>query len=321
MSNTLNQWKSLLSNSENNHKESEGILCDLSYLGLIHITGQDAPKFLQGQFTCDLNEVSETNSTLGAYCNLKGRIISLFRLLPYSFDDSNGFLLQTPYDMIESTMATLKKYALFSKVEISNISEKLIKFGLSSEQSNQLLCEHFNLTKLPQAKNQCITIHHENSKILISCIPGIEEHTRYEIYGLNLSVMHALWQKLNLSIPKVQEKSWIKLDILSKIPQITSDTQAQLLPHHINLPQLGGVSFKKGCYLGQEIIARMEYKGKIKKHLAIIERPNNNPIKIGSILNNKDNQEIGTGLSIFENNDRYLILGCINKNTEMNDSH
>lgn len=176
--------------------------------GCILIAGPEAESFLQGQLTCDVKNCP----TLGGYCNTQGRLISLFYLFKNP-EPNDGYILECPLDILDTTLATLKKYAMFSKVTFQNISDK------------------------------------------------------------------------SQSQTPVEVDDWQTLDILAKIPQLTSKTQGLFLPHHLNLPELGAVSFKKGCYLGQEIIARMHYRSKIKKHLAILEvEPTDYPLEPGSPL-------------------------------------
>jgi folate-binding protein YgfZ len=159
--------------------------------GCLFISGPQATPFLQGQLTCDVNSCP----TLGGYCNIQGRLVSIFHLSKQVWKEVEGYWLICPLDILESTLNTLKKYAVFSKVTFEDITE---------------------------------SVDIDTSKTL-------------------------------------------EQDILAKIPSLSAKTQALFLPHHLNLPQLGAVSFNKGCYLGQEIVARMEYKGKIKKHLAVFE--------------------------------------------------
>lgn len=156
-------------------------------LGFLCVSGPDAKKLLQGQFTCDLDDVTEAQSQLGAHCNPQGRVISLFRL----FLLNNHYYLQMPRELIPIAMNALKKYAVFFKVTLIDASDQPI-----------LLTHHI--------KNP---------------------------------------------------------DILLGIPAIYPETSGKYLPHELNLPNLNAVSFKKGCYTGQEIIARMHYRGKLKTHL------------------------------------------------------
>lgn len=168
---------------------------DLSYLGLLNITGPDAKRFLQGQLTCHLEEISLAHSQLGAHCNPAGRVISLFRLFLYQ----NSYYLQMPIPTVPLALAALQKYAIFFKVHLADASHYLKE---------------------------------------IAC------HLR----------------------PDPPEQ-WHYLDLMANIPAIYPETSEKFLPHDINLPLLNAVSFNKGCFTGQEIIARMHYRGKLKKHL------------------------------------------------------
>lgn len=160
---------------------------------LLRIEGKDACKFLQGQFTCDVNSLTEGGFTLGAHCNAKGRIMSLFRF----FTLNSQYYMLMPADVIQVAYDTLKKYALFSKVNLA-----------------------------------------------------IEDTDTINNYPFTFSAA-------------TQHAS----DIKKGIPRLYPDTIGQFLPHYINLPQLGGVSFTKGCYTGQEIIARMQHRGNIKQRM------------------------------------------------------
>jgi folate-binding protein YgfZ len=157
--------------------------------GLLKITGPDAKKFLQGQLTCNLDEVTE-EPRLGAHCNPQGRIISLFRI----FLKDENYFLQMPPSMIPIALKALKKYAVFFKVELSDASSEI---------------------KISEKINQ-------------------------------------------------QNK---QAEIENGIAEIYPETSEKFLPHELNLPTLGGVSFNKGCFTGQEIIARMQYRGKLKTRL------------------------------------------------------
>lgn len=154
--------------------------------GLLSISGEQAKKFLQGQLTCNMDEIAPETPQLAAHCNPQGRVISLF----YLFLRDGHYYLQMPREMIPVAMKALQKYAVFFKVTLTDVSDQVI----------------FN----------------END------------------------------------IAKHVEKS---------IPMIYPDTTEKFLPHDLNLPTLGAVSFNKGCYTGQEIIARMHYRGKLKNQL------------------------------------------------------
>jgi folate-binding protein YgfZ len=223
-------------------------LLQLSHLGLIKAAGPDAEKFLQSQLTCDLREVDEDNTRLGAYCNPQGRILACFRLLKWQ----NNFYLVMPEEIIAPTLTVLKKYAVFSKVIISDASSDFAILGC--------------IGVLPPLKKRALS-QSETGVIeeqFIYSVPPTKTEARYEIIVLR-EALPSLYAEL---VTEPQNRSyWDYLDINAGLPCIYKETIACFTPQQINYPALGGVSFQKGCYPGQEIVARMHYLGKIKQHL------------------------------------------------------
>jgi len=208
---------------------AEVLAFDLSHIGLIEITGE-AKAFLQGQLTCDLNAITPTHSLLGAHCNLKGRVGSLFRVMQWAPD---RYMLSLPLRMVPSSLHDLKKYALFSKVRITDSSFTFYKTGVVGNWAS--------IHTLPH---------------LVHATPITEN--RYEVFTS---------EPLCTEKPPLSSDAWQCLDIVQKLPTVYPETRDCFLPHHLGLFELGGIGLEKGCYLGQEIIARMHYKGKIKKAL------------------------------------------------------
>ena len=206
-----------------------------SHYGLIKVSGIDAEKFLQGQFTCDVASVTHGEHCLGAHCNPKGRIISLFRLFYFQ----NAYYLLLPRNMVAIAEAALKKYAIFFKSEISDASDTLAIAGFMDTPQDQITATH-NLI--------CLKIQ--------SRLP------RYLLIGDFDTV-----NKYSAQPGKISAESWHNLDIRDGIPAVYPATSTLFLPHELNLHELNAISFNKGCYTGQEIIARMHYRGKLKTHL------------------------------------------------------
>ncbi|MSP53113.1 MAG: folate-binding protein [Gammaproteobacteria bacterium] len=155
----------------------------------ISVSGIDAEKFLQGQLCCDVRAITPGQSSLGAHCNAKGRVMSVFQISRH--DDV--FHLEMPSDVIEDAFIQLKKYAVFSNVK---------------------------LDILPSTNT---------------------------------------------------DANWHQHNIEAGIPRLYPQTIGQFLPHYLNLVKLGAVSFTKGCYTGQEIIARMQHRGKLKQQMQHLE--------------------------------------------------
>jgi folate-binding protein YgfZ len=221
-------------------------LIDLSYLGLLSLSGNGAKQLLQGQVTCNMEEVTESQSRLGAQCNPQGRIISLFR----AFYFNNQYLLQMPRELLPIAMAAIKKYAVFYKEVLiqdqTNNLKQISYYGSALHDS------------LPTHLDEAIV--HNN--ILIT--KTTEDADRYLLLGPQDSI-DALLNPLKPESLSIE--IWKQQELARGIADIYPETSGQFLPHEINLPKLNGVSFKKGCYTGQEIIARMEYRGKLKKKL------------------------------------------------------
>lgn len=213
-------------------------ICDLSDNGLLKVSGQDAKKLLQGQLTCHVDEITTMQHRLGAHCNQQGRVISLFRL----FQLEGDYFLLLPRSMVFITLTALKKYAVFYKVDLQDVSDEYTILG-------------------------CVNERVTDENIAVLDIPS--QVTRSILVGKN-AVMQPLRDRLTKYLPASISNTWKYLDIQDGIPNIYPESSGKFLPHDINLPALNGVSFDKGCFTGQEIIARMHYRGKLKNtmHLA-----------------------------------------------------
>lgn len=211
--------------------------------GLISISGPDAQSFLQGQLTCDIRQITHNQLNLGAICNLKGRIRALMQI--FLKDDS--YYLFMPSCIISNTLIQLKKYALFSKVKIQDANTEWTAIGLCACSSADLL-SHFG------------------PSVLVFSYQKQTAKNRFLLFA-PVTQSHTILNTLSLTMKKTDCETWTLYDIRDGIPQIWLETVERFLPHDLNLPQLGAVSFDKGCYCGQEIIARMEYRAKLKRRL------------------------------------------------------
>lgn len=269
-------------------------LCvNLSHYGLIKVSGKDAETFLQGQLSCDIREVTPTHHQLGAYCNIKGRVIALLRI----FLVEDHYYLQLPKVLLEKTYSELKKYGMFSKIKLEKVENdpasknNIKKFGVYGENSPEFLSELFDKEiKYEDGKTEQI------GSILILCLPGLKP--RFEI--INFSSLTSIPSLPSLS-SNIQD--WTLLDIQAGIPEIWAESSEQFLPHDLNLPELNAVSFSKGCYRGQEIIARMEYRGNLKKRMIRMQIQDLQNIPTPGSLYEKEGKEVGR-----------IVMGSFDKN-------
>jgi folate-binding protein YgfZ len=224
--------------------------CPLSHEGVLAVRGVDASKFLQGQLTCNLDYLSEAKATLGARCTQKGRMQSSFRILL----EGDGVLLAMASELIEAQLLDLKKYAVFSKSKLTDESASWVRFGLSH---GDAALASLGL-ELPQDTDSVVRA---NDLIAIRVSPA-----RAELW-VRAEQAHDIRNLLAAQLPEGSLNDWLLGQIRAGIGQVFGQTREEFIPQMINLQAVGGVSFKKGCYTGQEIVARMQYLGKLKRRL------------------------------------------------------
>ena len=298
-----NEWKNYLlsinANIENNRvndfaksleEETASFnrlaLADLSHYSLIEASGEDVVQFLQGQLTNDIKSVTENNSQLSAYCNPKGRILANFRI----FKRDDKYYLRLRNDTIEATLKRLRMFVMRSKVELIDVSDSFVGIGIAGELAQEKLATIF-LT-LPAEADGALS---EKGMTIVK-LPG--SLPQYEAYGSPQDIIN-LWGALADDAVCIGENSWNLLTIRAGIPEIVADTVEEFVPQMVNLQAINSLSFTKGCYPGQEIVARMHYLGKLKRRLYratvesdILPAPgqailtlNENTQKVGQVVN------------------------------------
>jgi tRNA-modifying protein YgfZ len=285
-----------VSHFNNSHKEltatkSVNTLCDLSHLGLLQIDGAEAVTFLQGQVTNDVKLLITSNSAhYTGYCTPKGRLLALF----LAFSHHDHLHLQFNRALLEPIMKRLKMYVMRSKVEIKDVSESIIKFGLNGPGSAALLTPFFS--QIPTQDYELVSL--DNSAILK--LPTIAGHSRFQIFT-DSNQAPILFNALKSQCQLVGKPCWDWLDIQAGIPEVLPKTQEQFVPQMLNLDILNGISFKKGCYTGQEVVARAHYLGTVKRrtYLASIVS-NTSPIEGDTILDGLNN-EVGRIVKVAPN--------------------
>jgi len=260
---------------------SDTILADLSHLGLLRLQGDDAVTFLQGQVTNDVKKLDGNNSHYSGYCTPKGRLLALF----LAFAQTDGIYLQFPRELIESIQKRLKMYVMRSKVTITDVSDEQIHFGIAGNNAAQILSILFG-SDIPQQAYATITI--DNTTI----IRMAGELPRYQLLT---SDAHAskLWATLSEQTVKVGKPQWDYLEIQAGIPEITLATQEAFVPQMVNLDALDGINFKKGCYTGQEIVARTHYLGKVKRRTQLAHIDSSEQPKAGDDVCNEASEVVG----------------------------
>lgn len=231
-----------------------GFFCVLSHEGVLAVRGPDASKFLQGQLTCNLNYLDTEHSSLGARCTPKGRMQSSFRILP----EGDGFLLAMDKALVPTQLADLAKFAVFSKSKLTDESEQWVRFGVSGGDD---ALQGLGFDPLPSADQ----VAHGNGLIAVGLSDG-----RRELWAREADA-NRVHEQLSSRLREAPLDAWLLAQIRAGIGQVVGETRELFIPQMINLQAVGGVSFKKGCYTGQEIVARMQYLGKLKRRLYRLE--------------------------------------------------
>jgi len=256
------------------------IICDLSHLGLLEIEGEDALNFLQGQVTNDIKLLNGNNAQYTAYCTPKGRMLALF----LAFSHYGHVHLQMPKELLEAIAKRLKMYVMRSKVTIKDTSETIVRLGLNGPKATALLTSLF--TMVPTQDYELVSL--ENGAIIK--LPGAQP--RYQIFT-SLENAPSVWTALTKIATPVGAESWEWLEIQAGIPTVTSRTQEEFVPQMLNLDALNAINYKKGCYTGQEIVARTHYLGKVKRRTQLAHINTDVAPIIGDDIMDENHQAIG----------------------------
>ncbi|SON48044.1 tRNA-modifying protein YgfZ [Vibrio tapetis] len=220
------------------------VVCPLTSWSAISMVGDDKKSYLQGQITCDVVSLEANQSTLGAHCDAKGKMWSIFRL----FHHLDGYALITRASAFETALNEIKKYAVFSKVEIKKSDDILL--GVMGDDAKHWLSSFVNTEESVTAFEGGTAVKLDDKRWLLSIQPD-----------------HADAVIANSPVELTNDSIWDWAEVESGLPSISASQQNQHIPQALNLQALGGISFTKGCYTGQETVARAKYRGMNKRAL------------------------------------------------------
>jgi folate-binding protein YgfZ len=235
---------------------------ELPHPGLIRFSGEEAQAFLHNQLSCDVAALAPAHSTYGAYCTPKGRALASFLL----WRSGQDLYMQLPSSLREPIQRQLSKFILRSKVKAEDVSGDYALIGVAGTDASALIRRA--LGAAPGTSHDVLRV----AGVTILQLPG----DRYELVATREQAPR-LAEALGTS-EKAGPEHWEWLAIRAGVPVILPATQEQFVPQMVNLDLIGGVSFQKGCYPGQEIVARMHYRGTLKQrmylaHIETQERP------------------------------------------------
>ncbi len=232
------------------------VLMPLEHLCCYEVSGEDAASFLQGQLTNDIEAVSQSRGQLSSYCTPKGRMLAVFYICP----TQNKYLIVLRKDVAAAVMQRMQMFVLRSKVTIEPSSADRTLFGVAGASIESVL----STLNMPAPQKEYDVSSTEN--LLCMKIPGIVP--RYLLIG-DAALAAAIAQQENVAAQSYSYWQW--LDIMSGIPAVSAATQESFVPQMANMELIDGVSFSKGCYPGQEIVARLHYLGNASRRMYRIE--------------------------------------------------
>jgi hypothetical protein len=225
-------------------------LCDLSSHGLIRVSGGDIREFLQGQFTNDVTQITPERSQLSSFCSPKGRMLALFRI----FQRGDDLYLMLPRERLAATLKRLSMFVLRAQVTLSDASDELLIAGIAGD------CAAALLPQAPADTDASSTV----GELTVIRLGG--DRDRFLVVG-NAAPLQAWWQQAATQATPASVDCWPLLDIRAGIPSVVESTTEAFVPQMANLQLINGVSFTKGCYTGQEVVARMQYLGTLKRRM------------------------------------------------------
>lgn len=268
----------------------------LSRLAVIRLTGADRAKYLQSQVTCEVTALLPGQQSLGGYCDAKGKLWGEFRLLVLE----DALLLLTERSLLPRMLPELKKYGVFSKVEILDATADYSLVGVAGQGSDSWLQEQFALV---------------DSGLLPD--------------GMAIRITPDRWLLARAavqpapSLPERAEADWWGLEILAGLPHMSAIHQGEYIPQMLNLQALGGISFSKGCYMGQETVARAKYRGANNRSLFILQGRADQTVQAGESLERQLGEQwkrSGQILDVWQHEGLLLVTAVLPLDTEL-DAH
>lgn len=287
---------------------TSNLSCALTQIGIISLAGEEASSYLQGKVTNDVEALQEDNAQLGCHCDFKGKTWNIFTAIKHS----DQILLLSHIEGIPQSLAELEKYGVFSKVSFADVSNEFAALGFAGPDCEDIITKEIG--DLPQRNFE---VKQFDAGFVVCLASPIK---RYLLLG-NTSTIDAFAEALAaFSHP---ETTWEALDIQSGLANIQLATVAEFVPQMMNMQHLGAISFTKGCYMGQEVVARTKYLGKNKRAAFILTSESEVNCQAGDVLERQigDNwRRGGTVLRQATLNNATWLLAVLPNDTEPTDT-
>ncbi|MGO1247392.1 MAG: CAF17-like 4Fe-4S cluster assembly/insertion protein YgfZ [Oceanisphaera sp.] len=270
---------------------SSPVLYPLTDRAVISLTGDDRIKYLQGQVTCDIDQLELGEASLAGHCDSKGKLWASFWLAKLN----EQLVLVLNNSVVERQLPELKKFAAFSKAEVTDTTHDWHVFGLAGEGLSQWLNEQLDGDNQWPGGGVVIPVAAEHALLLLPASTAIPD------------------------LPQGDELEWQGLMIQAGLPDLSAEHQSEYIPQMLNLQALNGISFTKGCYMGQETVARAKYRGANKKAMFILAGHSDEPITVNQDIEmqlGENWRRAGTVLSVYQKDGACQLTSVLNKGLE-----
>jgi tRNA-modifying protein YgfZ len=238
--------------SEVRTAQSGDVIAPLAHLSALGFEGEDAAAFLQGQLSCDVEGLDPGRAALGCYCTPQGRMLASFVL----WREDDGFRMALAADIATAVRKRLQMFVLRSKVRIAFLDDALVLLGIAGHGGADAL-----RGVAGEAPAEPFGVRHAANVTTI----GLPVDRLLVVARAEGAA--GLWERLEPRLVPVGSAAWQWLDVVAGVPLVTGPTQDRFIPQMANFELIGGINFRKGCYTGQEVIARAQYRGTVKRRL------------------------------------------------------
>ncbi len=235
------------------------VITSLANQALIQVKGEDAKNFLQAQLSNDIEGVTNKTAQFAAWCDPKGQVLTVFLVFMYERD----YYLSFDASLKDTILKRLQMFILRAKVELVDRTDELVQIGYGGDFGDLDLQRALDV-KVKETWSASMVPAEGLRKIKVIKIPG--PYHRYFLVGPE-SQMTQAWQKLLVNADKTNQLDWHLMDIAAGIPVMTQAVSGKFIAQMLNLDKLNAINFKKGCFPGQEIIARMHFRAKVPKRM------------------------------------------------------
>lgn len=278
---------------------TQNFICNADGLGLILVNGADAREFLQNQLSNDIDFIDETRYQLSSYSTPKGRLVGIFRVIRIS----NGYLLVTTRTMVLPLLERLFKYIVQAQVTLADASDYFARMMLQTDNAEVL-----SHPLLPPNPGEVV----QNDSVIALQLEPLAGQRRFLLMCLSADEAIELWQGFAGALQAAAFRAFRLSEIDAGIPTIYPQTAEAFVLQMANLGMLGGVSFKKGCYPGQEIVARMQYLGKLKRRMFLAHLESETLPQPGDELVADGKTEAdGSGMVVDAEFDPHGVVHCL----------